>query len=109
MKSYILSIGIALLAISMTVITSSFISPSTAKVGVSCCKDASCCKNCNDVECKATCKKMGEMTEAELKTEKGKALAAKCKVLCEKNKCCTSAENGAVKCKKKGKKSCCKH
>ena len=85
MKSYILSIGIALLAISMTVITSSFTSSATAKAGISCCKDASCCKNCNDVECKATCKKMGEMTDAELKTEKGKALAAKCKVFLDTN------------------------
>ena len=101
MKTFILSIGIALLAISFTTITSSF----TTTDGVSCCKDAACCKNCDDAECKATCVKLGELSSEELKTEEGKALAVKCKTLCEKNACC----DDAVKCKKKGKKSCCKH
>jgi hypothetical protein len=104
MKTYILSIGIALLAISFTAVTSSF----TVKDGVSCCKDADCCKNCDDAECKATCVKVSDMSAKELHSKDGKALAAKCKILCEKNGCCDKAKACSKK-GKDGKKSCCKH
>lgn len=69
-----------------------------------CCKNAACCKNCDDQECKTTCLKVSEMNEEDLYTSEGKALVQKCKTLCAKNECCKDANS----CEAHDKKDCCK-
>lgn len=94
MKTYILSLGLALLSFGFT-----------AQAGDGCCKKADCCKNCTDEKCKTTCQKVSTMSAEQLATEEGKNLLAECAELCSKNGCCkTDSQN----CSKDGKKACCK-
>ena len=98
MKTYFLTIGLALLL---------FACNNTTTQSSNFCVDSGCCKTCDDVECQQTCKKISEMTEIELKSAEGIKLKETCAMLCEKNKCCSDTE-GKV-CSKHEEKACCKH
>lgn len=91
MKTYILSLGIALMAFAFTTDYSS--------------NNDGCCKNCTD-ECKEKCVAISQMTEEEKKSEEGKALIAECKELCKKNDCCKAKDAKTCEHNKKG---CCTH
>lgn len=97
MKTYILSLGIALLAFAFTTDYSSN--------NDGCCKKSECCKNCTD-ECKEKCITISKMSEEEKKSEEGKALIAECKELCTKNDCCKAKDAKSCEHNKKG---CCSH
>ena len=101
MKNYILSFALSLLTISFISCDKTMSANKT-----SCCEKAACCENCTDQECKTTCIKVGELSEAEKSSEEGKALMAKCADLCEKNECCDAS---AKSWDSKDKKSCCIH
>ena len=98
MKNYILSIGIALLAVACNPME---------KESTNFCASSECCKNCEDVKCQETCKKISEMTDEQLQSAEGIKLTEECAALCEKNKCCSDGEGKA--CHKHEEKSCCKH
>ncbi len=100
MKTYILTFVLAIFAIGITVAASG----KSQQNQTSCCAKSNCCKNCDDVECKTTCKAVSELTKAEAQSEKGKDLLAKCKTLCEKNGCCKDSK----KCDAHKKENCCK-
>lgn len=64
-----------------------------------------CRKNCDDQECKSTCESVKQLTDSEMKTDKGIALIEKCQKLCDKNSCC---ETSVKTCKAHDKLDCCK-
>jgi hypothetical protein len=98
MKTFILSIGIALLAVAC--------SPSTTESS-NFCTTSQCCEGCEDVKCQETCKAVSEMTDEQLKSAEGIKLIDECTALCKKNDCCSATEG--KDCNKHDKKSCCKH
>lgn len=99
MKTYILSFAFALLCFGFISCDKTMSANATA-----CCEKSDCCKNCDDEECKTTCTKVSQLSEAEKSTEEGKALMTKCADLCKKNECC---DKDAKSCDADGKKSCC--
>lgn len=98
MKTYILLLGVALFT---------FACNPTKTESSNFCETSKCCKNCEDVKCQETCKKISEMTAEELESAAGVKLTEECAALCEKNKCCSDA-NGKS-CNKHAEKACCKH
>jgi len=98
MKTFILSIGIALLAVACN--------PTTTESS-NFCATSHCCEGCEDVKCQETCKAVSELTEEELKSTEGIKLIDQCAALCEKNDCCSGTQQKA--CNKHEEKSCCKH
>jgi hypothetical protein len=100
MKTYILTFALAIFAIGVTVAATGISKQNVT----SCCSSSECCKNCDDEECKTTCAAVSKLTDENAKTNEGKELIAKCKSLCEKNKCCKES----TKCTTHNKKKCCK-
>ena len=88
MKSFIIIFAVAFMAMGFTAINTNNCNAKQP----SCCTSSSCCSNCTDAECKATCKAVSELTTAEAESEKGKKLIATCKTLCEKNDCCKDSK-----------------
>lgn len=98
MKTFILSLGIALIAVACN--------PSQNESS-NFCKTSGCCEKCEDVKCQETCKKISEMTNEQLQSAEGIKLKDECAALCKKNNCCSDGEGKA--CHKHEEKSCCKH
>lgn len=88
MKTYILSFALAIFAIGFT----SCDKEMSAETAVTCCSKDDCCKNCDDEECKTTCKAVAKLSSEEAQSTEGKELIEKCKTLCEKNDCCKDSK-----------------